>query len=114
MAITFATNPTEQELVEMENNMIINKFYKRNTIEHKNHLKNNLKPLINAGDYTFDKRILNLIPLGEKVSLEKDIFHKLIKKMKGFSYEGYIKDLGNIQFCEEFKRDITRGVINDN
>ncbi len=113
MAVTSATNPTEQELVEMDN-LIVNKFHKRDTIEHQNHIKENPAPLINAGAYTFDKIILNLIPKGEKISLEMDIFPNLLQKIKGFIYEGYIKDLANIQLCEELKKDIIKGMTHDN
>lgn len=108
MAVTSATNPQEQELVEVEDNTII-KFYKRNTPEHKEHIEKNPNPLINAGAYAFNKSILDLIPAEKKVSLEQEIFPQLIKKIIGFKHNGYIKDIANIQFCREFEKDILEG-----
>ena len=107
MVVSTASNPNEQELVELNNN-IISRIYKRNTEDHKIYLKNNKNPLINAGVYIFKKSILNEIPNG-KVSLEHEIFPKLIGKMSGFFYEGYHRDLTTIEDCkkieEEFKNE---------
>jgi mannose-1-phosphate guanylyltransferase len=113
MAITSATNPIEQELVEIKDN-VVNRFYKRGTLEHKAHLLKNLNPQINAGAYVLDKNILNLIPRGKKTSLEMEIFPSLVGKIMSFHYRGYIKDIANIQFCEELKKDLIRGIANDN
>ncbi len=97
-----AINPSEQELVGVENG-IINQLFRRNTFEHKEHLRKNSAPLINAGIYVFNRRILNLIPSEEKVSLEKEIFPFLIGKIGGFEYNGYFKDIANPQLCRELE-----------
>lgn len=110
LAVANATNPKEQELVELNDGVITN-FYKRNTSEHENHLNINKNPLINLGVYVLDKEILDLIPPGIKVSLEQEIFPKLVKKMSGFYYQGYMKDLANNKFCEELEKDILEGKI---
>jgi NDP-sugar pyrophosphorylase family protein len=110
IVVTDATNPREQELVELEN-QVITSLYKRNTLEHQNHLNLTRNPLINAGIYVLEKEILNSIPPGIKVSLEQEIFPKFINNMNGFSYSGYIKDLATIQFCREFEKDLLEGKI---
>jgi mannose-1-phosphate guanylyltransferase len=88
-------------------------FHKRDTPEHKAYLARDILRTINAGVYVFDRRILNSIARGEKVSLEKDIFPKFVKEIVGFEYGGYLKDLANIQFCEELKKDLMEGNCND-
>jgi GDP-mannose 4,6-dehydratase len=102
MVVTPATNPQEQELVEVENGKII-RFLRRNTLEHEKYLEKNSIPLINAGFYVFNKSILNLIPKNEKVSLEKEIFPSLIGKIGSFEYKGYFKDIADSQLCKELE-----------
>ncbi|MFA5857133.1 MAG: sugar phosphate nucleotidyltransferase [Candidatus Pacearchaeota archaeon] len=109
MVVANATNPKEQELVEIDEG-IIRKIYKRNTIEHDNHIENNLKPLINGGVYIIRKNLLNEIPKGKKVSIEHEIFPKLEGKMGGFTHTGYIKDLTNQNFWDEIKDDFNKGI----
>ena len=113
MVVASATNPSEQELVEIDDNKIVVEFHKRDTPEHKAYLARDILRTINAGVYVFDRRILNSIARGEKVSLEKDIFPKFVKEIVGFEYGGYLKDLANIQFCEELKKDLMEGNCND-
>lgn len=51
--------------------------------------------LINAGHYILEPEVLDLIPSGEKVSIEKEIFPKLIDKgLFGYEFEGYWIDCG--------------------
>jgi NDP-sugar pyrophosphorylase family protein len=109
IAVTSATNKLEQELIDVKNEQICN-FYKRDTLEHKDYLKNNSNPLINAGVYVFNKEILSLIPPGIKVSLEQEIF-PILPRMSAFEFNGYIKDIANIQFCRELEQDLTEGKI---
>lgn len=100
MAIARATNPTEQELVEVGNG-VITQFLKRNTPEHSKHLKEKSSYLINAGVYILDREILGLIPSEKNFSLEQQIFPNLTSNMSAFYYGGYLKDLANVQFCNE-------------
>jgi mannose-1-phosphate guanylyltransferase len=109
MVIANATNPLEQELIEMENGFIT-KFHKRGTAKHKNYLEKTPNPLINAGIYVFDKKILNLISPDKKISLEKEIFPELLFNISGFKYNGYMKDLANTQFCRELEKDLSGGL----
>jgi GDP-mannose 4,6-dehydratase len=100
MAVTYATNPLEQELIKVDGGKVT-EFYRRNTFSHGEFLKKELKPLINSGVYVFNNSILNLIPSDEKVSLEKEIFPSLLGKIGSFEYKGYSKDIANIQLCNE-------------
>ena len=110
MVVTKATNPKEQELVELENGNISH-FYQRDTIEHGYYLAQTSSPLINSGIYEFDKEILNFIPKEKICSLEKEIFPQLAGKIKGVVHKGYMKDIGNIKFCKELEQDIMEGKI---
>ncbi len=107
MAISKATNPKEQELINIKNREIIG-FYRRETKEHAEELEKKQELLINAGTYILNREVLNLIPFNKKVSLENEIFPLFIGKILGFRYKGYIKDIANSKFCEEFKEDLLK------
>lgn len=50
---------------------------------------------INGGVYVFQKELLSMIPLGRRVSLENEIFPKLVgQQFYGFPTEGYFIDIG--------------------
>lgn len=51
---------------------------------------------INGGVYLFEKKLLDTIPVGEPVSLEKDVFPRLLlkKRLFGFMTDGYFLDIG--------------------
>ena len=50
---------------------------------------------VNAGIYLFSKKLLNLIPAGEKISLEQEIFPSLIGKgLFGFTSQSQLLDIG--------------------
>jgi mannose-1-phosphate guanylyltransferase len=52
--------------------------------------------LINAGTYVFEPSVLDLIPLGERVSIERDTFPKLVEagNIRGVATEDYWIDAG--------------------
>lgn len=55
--------------------------------------------LINAGAYLIEPEILNYIPTGELISMEKEIFPKIINDTDafyGYKFEGYWMDIGRI------------------
>ncbi len=50
---------------------------------------------INAGHYILEPEVLDLIPIGEKVSMEREIFPQLIDKgFYGFKFSGHWIDCG--------------------
>ena len=61
--------------------------------------------MINSGLYVFEREILNYIPSGRQVSLEKEVFPELAKKglLNGFVYNGVFFDIGNPERLEEFR-----------
>jgi len=110
MVVTEATHPKTQELVEINNNKIL-KIHKRDTSEHNNHINSVHNPLINGGLYIMNKQILSHIPLNQKVSLEQEIFQKLVGEMNGFLHNGYILDVADKEDWNEFKKDVRGGLI---
>ncbi|MEF8847843.1 MAG: NDP-sugar synthase [Candidatus Thermoplasmatota archaeon] len=55
--------------------------------------------LINAGAYFLEKEVLDYIPKGKLVSMEQEIFPKIIKdteRFYGYKFQGYWMDIGRI------------------
>lgn len=53
--------------------------------------------LVNAGAYVFEPDILAAMPRGEVVSLERDVFPKVLRKgLHGFRFTGYWSDVGTL------------------
>jgi NDP-sugar pyrophosphorylase family protein len=52
--------------------------------------------LINAGVYTLNQSIFSLIPNGRKISIEREIFPKLVKNRSlfGYKFDGFWIDIG--------------------
>jgi len=53
---------------------------------------------INAGVYVFERSVLDSIPSGKQVSMEREVFPKIIKKgLCGYKFEGYWADAGTLK-----------------
>ncbi|OGS46614.1 MAG: hypothetical protein A3K66_04755 [Euryarchaeota archaeon RBG_16_67_27] len=53
--------------------------------------------LVNAGRYIFEPEVLDFIPAGREVSLEKEVFPKLvIEGLHAFRYSGFWSDAGTL------------------
>ncbi|MHA1792848.1 MAG: sugar phosphate nucleotidyltransferase [Promethearchaeota archaeon] len=80
-------------VVADDDNRILEFFEKPNTPELLS--KYGIRP-INAGTYLLDPSIFDLIPPDKKVSIEKEVFPKLVEQGKAFKFEfkGEWRDLG--------------------
>jgi NDP-sugar pyrophosphorylase family protein len=66
------------------------------------HVANGNSHLVNGGIYVLSKRVLDMIPDSSAVSLEREIFPKLLTRgIKGFLTDGYFIDIG---VPEDFER----------
>jgi len=62
---------------------------------------------INAGMYVLERSVLDLIPPGEEVSIERDVFPRLVGKgLYGLRLDGYWMDIGTPQRYLEATWDI--------
>jgi mannose-1-phosphate guanylyltransferase len=62
---------------------------------------------INAGMYVLERSVLNLIPPGEEVSIERDVFPRLVGKgLHGLRLDGYWMDIGTPERYLEATWDI--------
>ena len=57
-----------------------------------------LSNFINAGTYILEPEIINMIPANQKISIERDIYPKIVGNgLYGMSFEGYFIDAGTPQ-----------------
>lgn len=94
MALTEIEDPRQYGTVEIDKNGMITKFTEK--------AKSAKSNLINGGIYVFNKGIFNYIPKCKKVSLETEIFPKLIGEgFYGMLSKSYFIDIGT---PEDYKR----------
>ena len=68
--------------------------------------KNTKSKLINGGIYVFNRKIFNYIPKDKKISLEKEIFPRLIGKgFFGMLSKSYFIDIGTPEDYEKLKKE---------
>ncbi len=69
---------------------------------------------INAGIYYLHPDVIDLIPADQKVSIEREIFPKMLEKntpFYGYEYEGYFIDIGIPKNYDRFCDDVKSGKI---
>lgn len=72
--------------------------------------------LINGGVYIFHRAVLEHIPSVRPVSLERDVFPRLVAQgyaIYGYVGEGYFMDIGTPQAYRQFQRDVQEGLVSD-
>jgi D-glycero-alpha-D-manno-heptose-7-phosphate kinase len=105
MALTKVNSPSQYgTVVSYENDKIF---------EYENKTSDAMNPAyINSGIYVFEPIIFDYIEPNKNVSLEKDVFPKLMKEgiLYGFNYEGYFMDISRPETFLKFKKDILKSV----
>ena len=67
---------------------------------------------INAGMYALERSVLDLIPPGEEVSIERDVFPRLVGAgLHGLRLDGYWMDIGTPERYLEASWDILEGRV---
>ena len=67
---------------------------------------------INAGAYVLERRVLELIPPGESVSIERDVFPRLVGDgLNGLLLDGYWMDIGTPERYLQASWDILEGRV---
>ncbi|MEM3506928.1 MAG: NDP-sugar synthase [Candidatus Bathyarchaeia archaeon] len=93
IAIYEVKDPSRFGLVKLNEKMKIESFIEKPKIKDLN------VGTINAGIYIMEPEIFEYIPSGKKVSIEKEVFPRLVKegKIYGYLYKGLWFDIGKIE-----------------
>ena len=88
LALWEVDDPSRFGVVELKNGQITE-------FQEKPEKGTELSNLINAGTYLLEPEILEMIPAGKKISIERDIYPKVAGNgLYGFPFEGYFIDSG--------------------
>jgi mannose-1-phosphate guanylyltransferase len=67
---------------------------------------------INAGAYVLERSVLDLVPEGRAVSIEREVFPELVGNgLYGIPLDGYWLDVGTHERYEQAERDVAAGLI---
>jgi len=67
---------------------------------------------VNAGMYVLERSVLDLVPPGEEVSIERDVFPRLVGKgLHGMRLDGYWMDIGTPERYLQASWDILEGRV---
>jgi mannose-1-phosphate guanylyltransferase len=67
---------------------------------------------VNAGMYALERSVLDLIPPGEEVSIERDVFPRLVgESLHGLRLDGYWMDIGTPERYLQASWDILEGRV---
>jgi NDP-sugar pyrophosphorylase family protein len=87
IAVTRMKNPVEYGIIRLDKDQKIISFGEK--------IPTNGNDLINTGMYVFDKKILQEIPSGQKLSLEYDLFPRILDRgLYGYVTEKRLLDIG--------------------
>ncbi|MFP4001981.1 MAG: sugar phosphate nucleotidyltransferase [Thermoplasmata archaeon] len=94
-------DPREFGVMDLDDNCRIKRFQEKPSLEEAASNK------INAGHYILEPEVLDRIPEGEKVSIEREIFPELVKDgLFGYEFEGYWIDCGRPSSLFEAQRTL--------
>lgn len=109
IGIVKVDNPSSYGLIITDSDMRIKKFIEKPKPEEI------ITDTINAGIYVFQPEVLEEIPKGIEVSIEKETFPQTLEKGKeifGYLHYGYWLDIGTIEKYRKANFDIIDGKIN--
>jgi mannose-1-phosphate guanylyltransferase len=97
-------DPSDFGLVEIDEEGLVRSFTEKQTGAGQG--------LISAGAYVMEHEVLDLIPGGRSVSIERDVFPLLVDNgLYGLSLDGYWKDIGTYDRYREACWDIIEGRV---
>lgn len=101
LALWEVADPSRFGIIAIDKNQRITRFLEKPKPEEI------FSHLINAGTYCLEPEILDLIPGGRKVSIEREIFPNVLdKRLFGFEFTGYWFDAGTPEIYLEVHRQL--------
>jgi len=105
--LTRISQPEDYGLVKMDVDSRITAFFEKAG-------KRSSRNIINAGVYVLEPRVLSYIPKGEQVSLEREIFPRLLEKnlpLFGYLTSDYFVDIGTPRGYAKIQEDMKEMLI---
>jgi mannose-1-phosphate guanylyltransferase len=100
-------DPTAYGLVEVDHDMVVHRFIEKPAADE---VTTNL---VNAGIYVLEPEVLGMIPAGQEVSIEREIFPQLQADgyLRAYVSSSYWKDIGTPKSYLAASHDVLSGAI---
>lgn len=107
ITLTSVDDPTAYGLVEIDHTLLVKRFVEK---PGTNGVRTSL---INAGIYVIERRVLNMIPEGREVSIEREIFPHLqaMGQLRAFVSSSYWRDIGTPRSYLSASHDVLSGTV---
>ena len=107
ITLTSVEDPTAYGLVEVDHDMLVRRFIEKPAHDE---VSTNL---INAGVYVFEPEVLEMIPSGREVSIEREVFPRLQAQGKLHAHvsSSYWRDIGTPRSYIAASHDVLSGAV---
>src|SRR5215217_16804 len=107
IVLTSVEDPTAYGLVEVDHEMLVHRFIEKPAADE---VTTNL---VNAGVYVLEPEVLDMIPVGREVSIEREIFPELQEsgRMRAHITSTYWRDIGTPRSYLAASQDVLSGAI---
>ena len=107
ITLTSVEDPTAYGLVEVDHDMLVRRFLEKPAADE---VTTNL---INAGVYVLEPEVLEMIPEGREVSIEREVFPKLQarRQLRAHVSSSYWRDIGTPRSYLAASQDVLSGAV---
>jgi mannose-1-phosphate guanylyltransferase len=107
ITLTSVEDPTAYGLVEVDHDMVVHRFIEKPAADEAT------TSLVNAGIYVLEPEVLEMIPRGQEVSIERAIFPELqaMGRLGAYISSSYWRDIGTPRSYLAASHDVLSGVV---
>ncbi|MBV9455460.1 MAG: NDP-sugar synthase [Rubrobacter sp.] len=107
IVLTSVEDPTAYGLVEVDHDMLVHRFIEKPAADEVT------TSLVNAGIYVLEPAVLDMIPTGQEVSIEREIFPYLQAegRLRAYVSSSYWRDIGTPRSYLAASHDILSGAV---
>ncbi len=107
ITLTSVEDPTAYGLVEVDHDMMVRRFLEKPAADE---VTTNL---VNAGIYVLEPEVLDMIPAGREVSIEREIFPELqaMGRLRAYISSSYWRDIGTPRSYLAASHDVLSGAV---
>jgi mannose-1-phosphate guanylyltransferase len=107
LTLTSVEDPTAYGLVEVDHDMLVHRFLEKPAYDE---VTTNL---INAGVYVLEPEVLDMIPAGREVSIEREIFPEIQARgrLRAYVSSSYWRDIGTPRSYLAASQDVLSGAV---
>src|ERR687897_689678 len=107
ITLTSVEDPTAYGLVEVDHDMVVHRFIEKPAADE---VTTNL---VNAGIYVLEPEVLEMIPRGQEISIEREIFPELqaMGRLRAYISSSYWRDIGTPRSYLAASHDVLSGAV---